>query len=177
MLMASGLNFGIKPSLPHMLGICIGFPLMIIVIGLGFGAVFAAYPILHEIIKVVGITYLFYLAWRIANTRQQASSSSSSKPLKFWQSALFQWVNPKGWIMSTSALATFSSLDGDFLFQVFIIAGVFFIVSIPSTGAWLIFGTGLQKYLRQPKYLRVFNISMATLLIASIVPVILGMLT
>ena len=150
---------------------------MILVIGLGFGTLFAAYPVLHDIIKVVGLVYLLYLAWRIASTRQASSASALAKPLNFWQSALFQWVNPKGWIMGSSALATFTSLENNFFTQVVVVAFVFFLVSIPSTGSWLFFGAGLQRYLRQPEYLRLFNIGMALLLVVSIFPVISELVT
>ncbi|MFT5221510.1 MAG: threonine/homoserine/homoserine lactone efflux protein [Gammaproteobacteria bacterium] len=177
MLLASGLNFGARASLPHLLGICLGFPVMILLIGLGFGALFAAYPVLHDIIKVAGLVYLLHLAWRIGSARQQSASNTPSKPLNFWQSALFQWVNPKGWIMGSSALATFTSLENNFFTQVVIVAFVFFLVSIPSTASWLFFGAGLQRYLRQPEYLRAFNIGMALLLVVSIFPVISELLS
>ena len=176
MILASGLNFGIRASMAHLLGISFGFPLMIIIIGFGFGAVFEAYPLLHEIIKIIGITYLLYLAWRIATTRVQREADKPSKPFSFLQSALYQWVNPKGWIMGSSALATFTSLEGNFFLQVAMVALTFFVVSFPGAGSWLLFGAGLQKYLTQPKYLRVFNVSMAVLLVASITPAILEFL-
>ena len=96
MVMASGVNFGIQKSLPHLLGICLGFPIMVITIGLGFSAVFQAYPLLHELIKVIGVIYLLYLAWLIASAKPAVISTDASKPLSFQQAALFQWVNPKG---------------------------------------------------------------------------------
>ncbi len=106
MIMASGLNFGTVRSLPHLPGICFGFPVMVILIGTGLGVVFEKYPVLHEIIKVIGIIYLIYLAWRIANSDKTSEAATPGKPFTFLQSALFQWVNPKGWIMASSAMTT-----------------------------------------------------------------------
>ena len=176
MLTTTGLNFGVRRGVPHLLGICIGFPVMLALIGLGFGTLFEHYPILHEIIKIVGIVYLFYLAWRIAMTRGGVERIERSKPINFWQAAAFQWVNPKAWIMGSSALAAYTSLDNNFFVQVAIICGTFFFITFPCAGAWLVFGASLQRLLRDPRHLRIFNIAMALLLVASILPVIADML-
>ncbi len=176
MLTTTGLNFGIRRGLPHLLGICIGFPVMLVLIGLGLGGLFELYPVLHEIIRVVGIAYLFYLAWKIANALPGNQQPRQSRPMTFWQSAAFQWVNPKGWVMGSSALAAFTSLDANFLVQVLLVAAVFMLVAFPCAGIWLVFGASLQHLLRDPLHLRIFNISMAVLLIASIIPVIMAML-
>ena len=144
---------------------------MIILIGTGLGAVFEKFPILHEIIKVVGIVYLIYLAWRIANADKTTWAATPGKPFTFLQSALFQWVNPKGWIMASSAIAAYTSIGNDVFLQVLLIAFIFFLVSFPSAGSWLIFGVGLQRFLEQPKYRKIFNTSIALLLVISIMPV------
>jgi threonine/homoserine/homoserine lactone efflux protein len=175
MLTTTGLNFGVRRGIPHLLGICIGFPVMLVLIGLGFGSLFELYPILHQLIKVVGILYLLYLAWKIATTRQVSKSSDKTRPMTFWQAAAFQWVNPKAWVMGSSALAAFTSLDANFLVQVLLVAMAFMLVAFPSAGIWLVFGAGLQHFLRDPGHLKIFNITMAILLIASIVPVVMGM--
>ncbi len=172
MLTTTGLNFGVRRGVPHLLGICIGFPVMLALIGLGFGTLFQLYPILHEVIKIVGVIYLLYLAWKIASTRGGVSSVSQSKPINFWQAAAFQWVNPKAWIMGSSALAAYTSLDDNFFIQVLIICVTFMIITIPCAGIWLVFGAGLQHFLKHPRHLKIFNISMALLLIASILPVV-----
>lgn len=172
MLTTTGLNFGVRQGLPHLLGICIGFPVMLALIGMGFGTLFQLYPILHEIIKVIGIAYLFFLAWKIATTTTGVRQVEQSKPINFWQAAAFQWVNPKAWIMGSSALAAYTSLGDNFFLQVFIICVSFALITFPCAGVWLVFGAGLQRYLRDPKHLRRFNIAMALLLVASIVPVI-----
>ncbi len=176
MLTTTGVNFGVRKGLPHLLGICIGFAIMMILIGLGFGSLFQLYPILHELIKIVGVIYLIYLAWKIGSTRQQAEGEKPAKPMTFLQAAAFQWVNPKAWVMGSSALAAFTSLESDFLIQVIIIAATFMVITLPSAGIWLVFGAAVQHLLKDPNHLKRFNIAMAVLLIISILPVVWGLL-
>ena len=177
MLMASGLNFGIQKSVPHLLGVTIGFPIMIILIGLGFEIVFTKFPLLHEIIKIGGIIYLIYLAWRIATTSKQTLEGAKSTPFRFWQAVLFQWVNPKAWVMATGAIAAYTSMSSDFFSQVLIIALTFMVVAFPCAGSWLVFGSSLKHFLQKPAYQQAFNITMALLLIASITPVVIELFT
>lgn len=171
MIMTSGLNFGVRSSLPHYFGICLGFALMVLLVGLGFGVVFEWFPVLHELIKIVGIIYLLYLAWRIANTAPKSLEANESKPLSFVQAVLFQWVNPKAWIMATSAVAAYTSTSGSIYLQVLLITLVFLLVSFPCIGSWMFFGASLKKILRKPIHQRIFNLSMAALLVFSILPV------
>ena len=173
--MASGLNFGIRKSIPHLFGVVLGFPVMIILIGLGFELVFEKIPLLHYIIKIIGIIYLIYLAWRVATSARQPQEGRKVTPLQFWQAVLFQWVNPKAWIMATGAIAAYTSLESDFFTQVLIIALTFMVVAFPCAGSWLVFGSSLKRFLQKPAYQHAFNISMALLLIASIMPVVIGM--
>ncbi len=176
MLTTTGLNFGVRRGIPHLLGICIGFPVMLALIGLGFGTLFQVYPLLHDAIKVIGIVYLLFLAWKIATTRSSGNGAARSKPINFWQAAAFQWVNAKAWIMGSSALAAYTTLDGNFFLQVAIICLSFAIITLPCAGIWLVFGAGLQRFLRDPVHLRRFNLAMALLLAASIVPVVLDLI-
>jgi threonine/homoserine/homoserine lactone efflux protein len=177
MLMSSGLNFGIQKSIPHLLGVVIGFPIMIISIGLGFEIVFEKYPFIHQVIKIVGIIYLVYLAWRVATSSRQALDAAKAMPLQFWQAVLFQWVNPKAWVMATGAIAAYTSLSSDFFTQVLIIALTFMVVAFPSAGSWLIFGSSLKRFLQKPAYQHAFNVTMALLLIGSIAPVVIELIS
>jgi threonine/homoserine/homoserine lactone efflux protein len=174
MLMSSGVNFGIRRSLPLFLGVVIGFPVMVVAIGLGFELVFRAWPGLHDVITVVGVLYLLYLAWRIARSDKPEQEKGAGRPITFIQSALFQWVNPKAWVMATGALAAFTTNAEGFTFQVLVIAAVFMASAIPSAAVWLVFGYALQKLLADPRWLHRFNISMALLLVLSIVPVVIN---
>lgn len=171
MIMSSGLNYGVHRSLPHLLGICLGFPAMIVAIGLGLGTLFTQFPLLHEIIRWVGIAYLLYLAWVIARTRE-VGSATTSKPFTFLQAVAFQWVNPKGWIMAVGALAAFASPGSEMWIDVARIALSFIAIGGPCIIIWLMFGVGLKRVLNEPKYLRRFNITMGLLLAASVIPMI-----
>jgi len=172
MMMSSGLNHGLRASIPHLLGICFGVPTMILGVGLGLGYVFERFPYVHQVIQVIGIVYLIYLAWLIANAAPGKMSAERTKPLSFMQAALFQWVNPKAWIMGTSAIAAYTTVGSDINLQIVIIAGFFFLVTFPSVAVWLVFGAALKKVLSDPRHLRLFNISMALLLIASVIPIV-----
>ena len=101
MIMTSGFNYGFKRSIPHLLGICFGFPAMVIMVGMGLGLVFAQHPTIHYIIKIVGIIYLIYLAWLIASAPISTLVENTGQPLTFIGAVLFQWVNPKAWVMIT----------------------------------------------------------------------------
>ena len=174
MIMTSGLNFGVRASLPHLLGICFGVPTMFLAVGFGLGYVFERYAALHEIIQVAGILYLCYLAWLIARAEPASSKDSGrSKPFSFLQAAMFQWVNPKAWIMGTSAIAAYTTVGADVNMQIIMIALVFCVIAFPAAGSWLVFGAGLNRLLANPLHRRIFNISMALLLVASIVPILL----
>ncbi|WP_441004114.1 LysE family translocator [Pseudocolwellia agarivorans] len=172
MIMTSGLNHGVKFSLPHLLGICFGFPIMVILVGLGIGVFFEMYPMLHEIIKIFGIIYLLYLSWLIAVSSPTSLDGGISNPLSFIQAALFQWVNPKAWVMAAGAVSAYTTVSTDIFIQVLYIALAFFVVSFPSVGVWLVFGAGLKKYLKSPKHQKIFNVSMAILLVGSVLPVV-----
>ena len=171
MIMSSGLNYGVGRSVPHLLGICIGFPAMIIAIGLGMGALFSQFPLLHEIIRWVGITYLLYLAWVIARTRE-VGTAGTQKPFTFFQAVAFQWVNPKGWIMAVGALAAFTTPNGAMLLEAGRIAIAFILIGGPCILVWLMFGVGLKQLLTEPQHLRTFNITMGLMLAASVIPML-----
>jgi threonine/homoserine/homoserine lactone efflux protein len=171
MIMSSGVNYGIKASLPHLFGICLGFPTMVLLVGVGFGVVFQQYPWLHLLIKILGIIYLIWLAWRIANSAPGNVDAVQRPPLTFWQAALFQWVNGKAWVMASGAIAAFTSLAGSFYFDVAQITAAFLLMSFPCVGTWLVFGALLRPLLAKPQLQRIFNICMGLLLVASVVPV------
>ncbi|GAB59960.1 LysE family translocator [Rheinheimera nanhaiensis] len=173
MIMSSGVNYGIKASLPHWLGICVGFPLMVLLVGLGFGVVFERYPHLHQLIKVLGVAYLLWLAWRIASAEPKAIEQGKSKPFSFMQAALFQWINGKAWVMASGAIAAFTTVGGVYWLEVSIITAAFLLVAFPCVGVWLVFGAVLRKVLTKALFQRLFNITMAIILVLSVVPVLL----
>lgn len=171
MLMTSGLNHGVKKSMPHYWGVNIGFALMVTAIGFGLGAIFTLYPMVHQLIKLVGIVYLLFLAWKIANAGHANNGGSLSAPFTFIQAAAFQWVNPKAWVIAVGAIAAFttgSNINADIIFIVL----SYFVVGLVSMAVWLILGASLQRLLSSTKSLRRFNITMAIFLVLSIIPMI-----
>ncbi|KAB0550063.1 LysE family translocator [Pseudomonas argentinensis] len=172
MLLASGVNFGLRRSVPHMLGISLGFMVLVICVGLGLGQLFAQFPALYSLLRYLGAAYLLYLAWKIAGSGAPDSASSErGKPFTFLQAAAFQWINPKAWVMAIGAITTYTPQE-NFLVNVLLIAGLFALVNCPSVGLWTVAGTLLRNWLRNATLLRLFNIGMALLLVASLYPIL-----
>jgi threonine/homoserine/homoserine lactone efflux protein len=169
MLLASGVNFGFRATVPHMTGITLGFGLMTLIVGMGLGEVFRLYPPLYTALGYAGAAYLLYLAWKIATTASVGEGRSGSRPMTFLQAAAFQWVNPKAWVMAITAITTYS-IPNAHTFSVLLLTGMFMAMAVPGCSAWILFGTGLRRWLDDPTRLRVFNMTMAVLLVLSLVP-------
>lgn len=174
MLLSSGLTFGYKRTVPHMLGIMLGFPFMVLLVGLGLGIIFEKFPILFTVLKVVGIAYLFWMAFKIANNKSSfdIKEDENSKPFTFLQSAAFQWVNPKAWIMAITAISIFVTSKDDSLIQVTIIAVIYMLSGVVSTNTWTVGGLLLKRFMKEESSVRKFNILMAVLLVVSVLPII-----
>ena len=171
MIMASGLNYGISRSMPHYLGIVLGFPTMVLAVGLGIAQFFEAYPTMHLVLKITGAAYLSYLAYKIATAPVSESSEAKGKPFTFIQAAAFQWVNPKAWVLAVGATVTYTTLGEGYVLQVITIGLIFLVFGAPCIMLWLWGGASLKTLMRNPNTVRVFNISMAILLVGSLVPV------
>jgi threonine/homoserine/homoserine lactone efflux protein len=174
MLMTSGLNHGLKRTIPHMLGVALGFPFLVLCVGLGLGVIFTTYPIVYTVIKYAGAAYMLYLAWVIARSAPpnvDSQAKTSKKPITFFQAAAFQWVNPKGWAMAVSSVATYTAI-ADYPLNMIVIGILFTVFGLASSVSWAGLGVILQKFLHRPKLVRGFNILMAILLVASLYPVI-----
>ncbi|PTW50835.1 MULTISPECIES: LysE family translocator [Rhodovulum] len=169
MLMASGANFGFRRSLPHILGVALGFVAMIVLVGLGAMRAFEAWPGLRVALTWLGTAYLVWLAWKIARAAPPAPDAAPGRPMTFWQAAAFQWVNPKGWTMSLAALTLYA--PGQQIAGVLLVAAAFAAVSLPATVLWTVLGTRIRRVLTRPERLRLFNRTMAVLLLGSLVPV------
>ena len=171
MLVASGVNFGFRRSVPHMLGINLGFPLMIGLVGLGLGRIFEIYPVIYTGLRAAGAIYMLWLAWKIATAGPVDFGGSAGRPLSFLQAASFQWVNPKAWIMAATAIATYT-VASNFGSTLLIIILAFTAAAFPSSAIWVGFGTALRRFLNDPRYCRSVNIIMAVALVASLLPII-----
>ncbi|PZX18320.1 threonine/homoserine/homoserine lactone efflux protein [Palleronia aestuarii] len=170
MLTASGANFGFRRTVPHMLGITIGFPVMIALVGLGLMQVFDAVPGSQTVLEVASVLYLLYLAWKIAHAGAPKDASAEGRPLSFLQAALFQWVNPKAWALALSAIAAYAPART--AATIVTVALVFSAVSLPSISIWVVLGQQMRRFLRSTRRLTAFNWTMAALLVASLVPVL-----
>jgi threonine/homoserine/homoserine lactone efflux protein len=173
MLAASGARFGIGRTLPHLAGVMIGFPVMVLLAGLGLASILLASPLLQLVMKIVSCAYLLWLAFQIARSAS-AKGGSGGKPLTFLQAAAFQWVNPKAWLMVVSAISAYTAGRGLQLYlQVAIIAVICVIVTFLSTLTWAAFGAAIGRWLRAPLALHLFNLFMALLLMGSTIPILL----
>ena len=174
MLMASGMNYGFRRSAPHMLGVAYGFPLMIVGVGLGLSQLFALYPPLQGALRIACAAYLVYLAARIATARPKLAGGGhvevAGQPLTFVQAAAFQWVNPKAWVMATTALSVYA-LPLPTLANALAVAAVFAFAGTFTATAWTALGDRLRVFFANPMRLRAFNIVSAVLLLATLIPV------
>jgi threonine/homoserine/homoserine lactone efflux protein len=168
MLTTSGAIFGFRRTLPHMLGVCLGFPLMVVAVGFGLSQLFEHVPTTHTAMKLVGSAYLLWLAWRVAMAGSADPASPSARPLSFLQAAAFQWVNPKAWILASGAISTFTLVGEAMLPQVLMIAAIFTLVSFPSATVWTLLGVGIARLLKSPFGHRMFNLTMGAMLAGSV---------
>ncbi|AZY50280.1 LysE family translocator [Bordetella avium] len=175
MLASSGLTFGFRRTMPHMLGVTIGFSVMILLVGLGLGSLFGQFPWLYTVLKYGGAAYLIYLAWKIANSGPMEDGSARATPMTFMQAALFQWVNPKAWVMTVGVVATYTPQQG-FVANLLVATLVSGLINFPSLSVWVSFGMALRRILHRPGAIRAFNISMAILLVLSLYPIALELL-
>ncbi|MEO0424721.1 MAG: LysE family translocator [Pseudomonadota bacterium] len=171
MLMASGANYGFRRTIPHMLGVGLGFGFMVVIVGLGLMGLFTAIPASYTVLKVLSVLYLLYLAFKIgtaaAPTRE---GKAEGRPFNFWQAAAFQWVNPKAWTMALTSVAVYAPSQS--LLAVLFVASVFALINLPCVSVWTVLGEQLRSILSSPGRLRAFNWSMAILLVASLYPVL-----
>ncbi len=172
MLLASGVNFGFGRTRGHILGVVIGFTIMMLAVGLGIGRVFSLFPPLYTGLRMISIAYLLWLAWRIGTAgATDPIVGDEARPMTFIEAALFQWVNPKCWMVCLSVAANYVSPDNPWG-DVAVLSAVFLIVSSISASSWALFGTSLRPFLRDPKAMRIFNGAMAIALVASLWPIV-----
>ncbi len=171
MLLSSGLTYGFRRTLPHIVGITIGFAFMIGAVGLGLGTIFIIYPVLQTILKYAGVAYLIYLAAQIAMSGPAKPDQDNARgPMTFWGAAMFQWINVKGWVMVIGTITAYAGIAG-FPWNIVIQVGLSLLLGTLSCSAWALFGSALRPILTSPGAVRAFNIVMALLLLASLYPV------
>lgn len=173
MLTASAANFGFVPSIPHMLGVTLGFVVLVAASGAGLGSLLAAMPSAQTVLKVVSVAYMLWLAWKVANAgAADEGGGMNTRPLTFFQAAAFQWINPKGVVIALGAITLFVSPARP-IADLSILLTVFGVITMLSTICWSLFGVALRRLLRDRRRARIFNVCMALLLIVSILPMVL----
>ena len=168
MLTASGANYGLKRTLPHLFGVDCGFAFMVFLVGMGFGAVFSALPELQAIMRWIGATFLVCLGVMIAISGRTKDGTTRGRPLTFIEAAAFQWVNPKAWSMAIGTFATFAPEGVSALTTAAVFAGIFFVIGLASSMTWAGFGIGIRRALKSDLHLRIFNVTLGLLTIASV---------
>ncbi len=172
MLLATGINFGVRRAWPHILGIAIGFPFMIACIGFGLRRIFEIYPLIYVALKYLGAAYMVWLAWKIAISKPSGDDGVvKAEPITFLQACAFQWVNPKGWIMAVTALSAYT-VAAQYTVGVLAVVGMFVFMGFASALTWVLFGAGLKHILDDDRYFRMINIGLALALVASLVPML-----
>jgi len=172
MLLSSGLTYGFRPTVPHILGITFGFAFMVGAVGVGLGTIFLAYPILQTILKWGGVAYLVYLAAAIATADPVKPDEDGRRkgPMTFMGAAMFQWINAKGWVMVISTITAYAAIAA-FPWNIAIQVGISLMLGAVSCSAWALFGSALRPLLSSHRAVPTFNIIMAVLLLASLIPV------
>jgi threonine/homoserine/homoserine lactone efflux protein len=172
MLMASGVNWGLRRSVPHLAGVSLGVVAVVLVMGAGLAQVFALVPAAKTVLKAASLGYMLWLAFKIATAAAPEGGAARGRPLSFLQAAAFQWVNPKVWAMSLTGISVYSGGGG--VTGILQVALAFLLVGPPSNILWVLMGQGLRRMLADPVALRRFNLGMALLLVASLWPVLKG---
>ena len=171
MVMSSGLTYGFRRTLPHIAGVVIGFAFMVGAVGLGFGTIFIAFPVLQVFLKYAGAAYLVYLAVMIAISGPVTPGQDNRRgPMTFWGAAMFQWVNVKGWVAIIGTITAYAEI-AHFPLNIVLQVLIFLVMGVASITTWTLFGSALRPWLTSERAVRVFNIAMAVLLLASLYPV------
>ena len=176
MLMASGMNYGVRRTVPHMAGVAYGFPIMLALVGIGLVEVFERYPTIEIILKVACGLYLCWLAWRIASAApadpdDAKGTSAGGRPFTFFEAAAFQWVNPKAWALALTALTVYA-LPLAAPWNVAAACLTFAFLGSLSAASWTVLGQQIRRFLKSPRTVRIFNVTCALLLVASLWPML-----
>ncbi len=175
MVAAEAANHGMRATFPHMLGICVGLGAMVAAIGLGLATPLSTYPALHAALRWVGGAWMLWIAWSIVRSDPAVPSDGQpAVPMGFCAAALFQWVNPKAWVMAIVASTTYTVPNHALMPQVMLLAVLFTLIGLPCILSWSLLGAGAGRVLRTPAQMRTFNAAMAGLLVLSVLPLLVG---
>jgi threonine/homoserine/homoserine lactone efflux protein len=163
MLTSSGLLFGFTRSIPHMLGITVGFGVLLALCAAGIGSLIMAVPAITVALKTAGSLYLLCLAWQLRDIAYRPQQASQAKPMSFLGAALFQFANPKAWVMAVTGASAFLPAGQPAAWAIALFCIVFCAVNLPCIALWAGAGAALRRYLDQPLWQRLFCITMMVL--------------
>ena len=173
MVLTSGLKFGFFKSIPHMTGITIGHVTQLILVCLGLGKIFQIFPELQNILKILCAIYLVYLGYQIIGSFSKIKDDGS-RPLKFYEAALFQIVNPKAWTISSMAASGFLPKDGNLFFSIIFISFVALIICPISISPWAAFGSSIKNLVKNNKIKVIIEFFLAFLLLITAILIVIG---
>ena len=176
LVILSGARFGIYKTVPLILGIAFGVAVQLFTIGIGLNQIFLTLPQLQFILGFIGFMYILWLAWKIASSGPLNIELEQKPSMGFLQGALFQWVNPKAWIISISTVSTYFALNPP-VSEIIYAALILMLVSIPCVGIWAVSGLFLRQHLIKPQFAFIFNITMAIALLVSVLPTALRLMS
>lgn len=167
MLTSSGILFGFARSLPHMLGITFGFGVLLALCAAGIGSLILAVPAMHLALKVLGSAYLVYLAWQLRGMAFTQNEHKDARPMSFLGAAMFQFANPKAWVMAVTGASAFLPLIQPVWLAIAVFCAVFCAINFPCISVWAGTGAALGRYLAQALWQRVFCAVMVLLTLYS----------
>lgn len=171
MLAAATASFGVRKVIPMLLGIQLGFLVLLLAVGLGLAVPLMRYPALQGALRWSGIVWLLFLAFKIATGPVAAAQSGVAKPaLGLLGAAFIQTLNPKAWLLCVAIATSWISRDAPVAPQVLATSGIMMLVGFPASSLWVGIGAGAARLLHSPRRLRIFNVVMAVLLVASVLP-------
>lgn len=172
MLLASGMNHGVAKSIRHLAGVSLGFAFLIFIVAMGLGTIFERYEAVELLLKLLGALYLSYLAWKIFTTTGVKAAEGAVAPLTFLQAAAFQWVNPKAWVMATTATSTLLDTDVSVIGGAAALTFGFWLINLPCISAWMLSGAYAQRWVDDERLLQRVNRSLGALLGATVVLIV-----
>ena len=172
MVLTSGLKFGFLKSIPHMTGITIGHVTQLILVCLGLGKIFQVFPELQNILKILCAIYLLYLSYKIIGSFSKMKSDES-RPLRFYEAALFQIVNPKAWTISSMAASGFLTENGNLFLSIVFISTVALIICPLSISPWAAFGSGIKNLVKNNKIKVIIEFFLAFLLLITAILIVI----
>ena len=172
-LTASGIKFGFARSVPNIIGISSGHGIQLALVCFGLGSLFTQFPILLEVLKYIGACYLLYLAWKMFGSLNISIAEEKSSPLKYYEAILFQFVNPKAWVICITAVSLFYPENVNLIIGTLFLVIMSTIINLPSISMWAFGGSVIRRYLSNKKLKTIIEWILAILLFGTAISIVL----